>query len=397
MKKWLLVVPLVLILTLVSIGCSAKSSVGEVAPYPPMTTTAAVRTVPGAYPGSAPAPITITQAPAYDYDSKGVQSSGGSGVVPNAPVEASIDRMIIRTGNMQIVVKDIPGSLDNIVKIATDNGGYVVTSNKWKEGERNVASITIRVLAENYDKTIAAVSSLAVSVTQESTSSQDVTEEYNDLTSKLKNLEATEAQLLKIMETATKVEDVLAVQRELTTVRGNIEQTKGRMLYIERTTSTSLLTIQLNESVFGLKFSADKVRVNTNESVTFIPEVTGGFAPFNYQWTFGDGERSTEVSPTHSYKKGGDYTVALTVTDDKGYTNQVVRTQYINVQSSWNAGSVAGAAWNAVKIFAKVVANVLIWVGIFAPVWIIIGAIIWLCLYMKKKKARKAAEKKPQS
>jgi PKD repeat protein len=316
----------------------------------------------------------------------GVQS-GGESVV-------TVDRMVIRTGNMQLVVKDITVSLNDIVKIAADNGGYVVTSNKWKESERNFGSISIRVMADNYDKAIAALRSLAISVTQESTSSQDVTEEYTDLGSNLKNLEATEAQLLKIMDTATKVEDVLAVQRELTTVRGNIEQTKGRMLYLERTSSTSLININLTESIFGLKFSADKVRVNTNESVTFIPEITGGFGPFNYQWTFGDGEKSTEVSPTYSYKNGGDYTVILTVTDDKGYTNQVVREQYINVQSSWNAGSVAGTAWNAVKVFAKVLANVLIWIGIFAPVWIIIGAIIWFCLYMKKKKARKAAEKK---
>ena len=89
--------------------------------------------------------------------------------------------------------------------------------------------------------------------------------------------------------------------------------------------------------------------------------------------------------------------MVLTVTDDKGYNNQVVRGAYINVQSSWNAGSVAGAAWNAVKVFAKAAANVLIWIVTFAPVWIVIVAIVWFCLYMKKRKARKAAEKKAQA
>jgi PKD repeat protein len=388
MKKWFLVIPLALILALISIGCSAKSTVSQDAAYPPATTAAPTRT--SAYPGFVPVPTVVVPSYAGSKDVyNGVQSGGGSVI--------TVDRMVIRTGNIQLVVKDITVSLDDIVKIAAGNGGYVVTSNKWKESERNFGSISIRVMADNYDKAIASLRSLAISVTQESTSSQDVTEEYTDLGSNLKNLEATEGQLLKIMDTATKVEDVLAVQAQLTAVRGNIEQIKGRMLYLERTSSTSLININLTESVFGLKFSADKVRVNTNESVTFIPEITGGFSPFNYQWTFGDGEKSTEVSPMYSYKNGGDYTVVLTVTDDKGYTNQVVREQYINVQSSWNAGSVAGTAWNAVKVFAKVLANVLIWIVIFAPVWIIIGAIIWFCLYMKKKKARKAAEKKTQS
>ncbi len=393
MKKRLLVIPLILILILISVGCSSKSTVGESAAYPPIATSAVTRTAPAAYPGYAPAPTTL--APSYTSSKdgfNGVQSNGGSEIIVN-----TTDRMVIRTGNMQLVVKDIAGSLDDIVKIAADNGGYVVTSNKWKESERNFGSISIRVMANNYDKTIAALRTLAISVTQESSSSQDVTEEYTDLDSSLKNLEATEAQLLKIMDTATKVEDVLAVQRELTTVRGNIERTKGRMLYLERTSSTSLINISLTESVFGLKFSADKVRVNTNDSVTFVPEITGGFPPFNYQWTFGDGEKSAEVSPSYSYKNGGNYTVILTVTDDKGYTNQVVREQYINVQSSWNAGSVAGSAWSAVKVFAKVVANVLIWILTFAPVWIIAGAIVWSCFYWKKRKARKAAERKSKS
>ena len=34
------------------------------------------------------------------------------------------------------------------------------------------------------------------------------------------------------------------------------------------------------------------VAVNSNETVTFTPDVTGGFEPFNYQWDFGDGQSS---------------------------------------------------------------------------------------------------------
>jgi PKD repeat protein len=397
MKKWMTLIAIALILFLISAGCSSK--VSESRGYPvtaTMTATQATAVPPmvapapmpvfnsgsgGAY--KAPVPeITVTVPPVQGNDASGTGDTG------------TIDRMVIRTGNLHLVVKDITTSLDKIIKIAADNGGYVVNSQQWKENERNFGSISIRVVAENYDKTIAALRSLAVSVTSESTSSQDVTQEYTDLSSRLRNLQATEAQLLKIMENATKTEDVLAVQRELTTVRGDIEQTKGRMLYLERTSSTSLINISLNEAIFGLKFSADKARVNTNETVTFTPEITGGFEPFNYQWDFGDGDQSTETSPHHAYKKGGEYTVVLTVTDDKGYSNQVVRDRYINVLSNWNAGSVAAAAWNALKVFAKGVANALIWIVTFAPVWIIIGAIVWFALYMRKRSARKAAEKK---
>jgi PKD repeat protein len=296
--------------------------------------------------------------------------------------------MVVRTGNMQLVVSDVSQALDNIVNIARDNGGYVVTSQKWKEGERNLGTISIRVLAENYDKSVAALRTLAMSVISESTSSQDVTQEYVDLDSRVKNLEATETQLLKIMGTATKTEDILSIQRELTNVRGQIEQTKGRMQYLQRTSSTSLIDIKLNEAVLDLKFSADKVRVDADEAILFTSQVTGGFAPYNYLWDFGDGNTSVDRSPTHSYKDPGVYTVTLKITDDKGYTNTTIRNEYINVVGSWNPGSIAKSAWNGFTSFGHVLVNILIWLGIFSPVWIIIGGIVWFSVYRSRKKKK---------
>lgn len=40
--------------------------------------------------------------------------------------------------------------------------------------------------------------------------------------------------------------------------------------------------------------------------------------PLTFRWDFGDGQTSSEPIVTHTYKKGGEYTVMLTVTDDSG-------------------------------------------------------------------------------
>jgi PKD repeat protein len=47
-----------------------------------------------------------------------------------------------------------------------------------------------------------------------------------------------------------------------------------------------------------------------------VEEDEGG--PWKFEWDFGDGAKSTEQNPVHTYEKVGEYTATLTVTDQKG-------------------------------------------------------------------------------
>ena len=47
-----------------------------------------------------------------------------------------------------------------------------------------------------------------------------------------------------------------------------------------------------------------------------VEEETGG--PFTFAWDFGDGGKSTDQNPVHSYEKIGEYTATLTVANQKG-------------------------------------------------------------------------------
>ena len=298
------------------------------------------------------------------------------------------ERMIVRTGNMMLVVEDVPVAIDQITWMADSFDGYVVSSRVWKEGERLVGSIAIRVLAEHFDDALRALRDLAVDVTSESASSKDVTEEYVDLSAKLDNLEATEKQLLVIMEKAETVEDILDVQRELSRIRGEIEQTKARMQYLEQTSATSLIEVHLEQSKLDVEFHAHRSRVKEREQVVFYSEIAGGFPPYSYEWDFGDGTTSTGENPPHTYKTDGSYTVFLTVTDDRGNTETETRTDYITVLPGWSAGSIASSAWNGLVTFGHVLGNVFIWIGIFSPIWIVVGVIIYWWRRRRRKKAQ---------
>ena len=46
-----------------------------------------------------------------------------------------------------------------------------------------------------------------------------------------------------------------------------------------------------------------------------VEEDEGG--PWKFEWDFGDGAKSAEQNPSHTYQKVGEYTATLTVTDQK--------------------------------------------------------------------------------
>ncbi|GAB4406115.1 MAG: hypothetical protein OHK0039_07600 [Bacteroidia bacterium] len=65
-----------------------------------------------------------------------------------------------------------------------------------------------------------------------------------------------------------------------------------------------------------------------------IPDTT----LLSWQWTFGDGGTSTLQHPVHTYTSDGSYTVTLVVTNARGCTDTIQRTQLIDVATAPIAG-----------------------------------------------------------
>lgn len=176
--------------------------------------------------------------------------SSGFGGSP-APEAASSERLVIQNANLTIVVPDPSASVDEISALAEDLGGFVVTSYVYQStfGEARIpadqASITIRVPAESLQDALQSIKEGATEVRSENISGQDVTAEYTDLESRLRNLEAAEAQLREILASATRTEDVMLVFNQLTQVRGEIEIIRGQMRYYEDSARYSAISVEI--------------------------------------------------------------------------------------------------------------------------------------------------------
>jgi hypothetical protein len=155
------------------------------------------------------------------------------------------ERMIVRNGDISLVVKGVLDARNEIAQLAVRMEGYVVSS--WIAGEEEEmrGSIQIRVPDEKFELAMGALRKLSVRVDSESTSSRDVTEQYIDLGARLQNAKATEGQYLALLDKAKNVEDIIRIYDSLSRVRREIEQIKGQMQYLERTSSMSLIATQL--------------------------------------------------------------------------------------------------------------------------------------------------------
>ena len=188
---------------------------------------------------SAPVPAPVAMAPQEDVEV--AYKEAGEGDLPASGEE----RMIVRTGDASLVVGNVIRGWDEIAQLAVRLNGYVVSSRISGEEQDMRGWISIRVPAERFAQVLAELRELAVRVTSESTDSRDITEEYVDLESRLKNAETTENQYLALLEKAGEVEDIIMIYDSLSWVRREIGQIKGRIQYLERTSSMSLISVSL--------------------------------------------------------------------------------------------------------------------------------------------------------
>ena len=164
----------------------------------------------------------------------------------NAQMEIPQERLIIRTAEMDIVVADTEAAMKTIAQMVEENGGWVVSSSAYQYSETAVSGdMTVRVPAAGFASATEAVRSLAIEVERESTSGQDVTEEFVDLSARLENLESTAARVRSFLDETKTVEEALAVNQELSRLEGEIAVIKGRMKYLSQSAAFSTISVHL--------------------------------------------------------------------------------------------------------------------------------------------------------
>ena len=461
-----------------------------------------IMATPAPMPASAPEAMANFFAAPADM----AEDSGGSDLAPSLQeVQASVatqERIIVRTVTMSLVASDVSSSVDQIGAVARELGGWVVATDR---NSRHYGFVAIRVPAQVLDDAVVRLRRLAVEVVSESSTSDDVTDEYVDTQSRLKTLRATEESMLQLMQQAANVEEALLVRNELVEIQAEIESLLGRIKFLEQTSAFSLIEVELSlapgsmtvdagpdrtfsvgraarfrahfmppEGIEDFTFTWDfgdgsqplsrsgsapttepgqRVTATVNHAysddrdspyivqfeitgtgpaglvegsdtiiatVTKIPslavfagerrvveegkeeEYIGSFTrpeglwDIQYRWTFGDGSAAVTGAPeegvtkavaTHTYVdyRPRPYTATLTVTaqssagpveDSSSFDVRVTESRGLII-GGWSAGSTAKTATRTLSAVAQGAGTLLIWLAIFAPVWLALGGIAY--------------------
>jgi len=169
------------------------------------------------------------------------------------------DAKIIRTGTMDLEVRDVPTAVRTARDAIVAIGGYVGASNTGNQGDRPTAEITYRIPADRWEAALDTLRSLdgqTTKVVAEHTEAVEVTAQVVDLEARIRNLQASEVALQGIAAKATKVSDVLEVEARLTEVRGQIEQLTAQLKDLNDRAGFATLAVRFNVPLVAVEVAA---------------------------------------------------------------------------------------------------------------------------------------------
>jgi hypothetical protein len=273
--------------TLAAYGCgrSETNPPGPNIPEPAadVTKVAALETSP---PPDLPMRQTETQKGNLDQEhdlASGKKPMGGQGAeasvtfADNKPLDGD-DRKLVRTGRVELVVPSYDAARAKIDALVARIGGYVdATSVDRRQDAVTDATITVRIPSTAIPGLMPALREIG-DVIAESTSAEDVTDQYVDVSARLASDQVLEKRLLELAaDKGGTIDQVLAVERELARVREEIESYQGQLRQWNDRIAMSTLTLSLT---------------------TRRPEIAAATAP-----TFGERARQTWDSSIRAFEE----------------------------------------------------------------------------------------------
>ena len=159
---------------------------------------------------------------------------------------AIVGDKVIYEGYLSFQTKDMDKSIAFLNDKINEFGAYAVSSDISGSVGYRTYSLRVRVPVEKFNEFIES-SKETGNLTSQSITSEDVSETYYDLKTRLENYEAQRTRILEMMDQAETVSDLLAIEQRLSEVQYQIESLTNQINNIDKRVSYSLVTFTVRE------------------------------------------------------------------------------------------------------------------------------------------------------
>ncbi|BDU24097.1 DUF4349 domain-containing protein [Flavobacterium sp. GSB-24] len=168
---------------------------------------------------------------------------------PPPKVDEKIEQKIIKEATLKFETDNLENSFSQIQKAALTSKARIINDSEGKDFATVFRNLTIKVPSQNFDRFISDISKGVSYFEVKTISAEDVTEQYIDLTSRLKTKKKLEERYLEILKKANKVSEILEIEEQISAIREEIESKEGQLKYLESRVSESTVTIEFYKTI----------------------------------------------------------------------------------------------------------------------------------------------------
>lgn len=172
-------------------------------------------------------------------------------------------KKLIKTGNVNLEIQNLDESIKKVEEWIANFGGYIANSSNTDKD----AWFTVKIPSEKFDEAMNSACNLG-KVLNHSENTEDVSEQYYDLESRIQNKKIMKANLEKYLKDAKDIKDLLEIEKELNSVISEIDSMEGRLRRLSNQVDYSTISINLS------------LPANHSEKGFIFPDVKNGFSDF---------------------------------------------------------------------------------------------------------------------
>ncbi|KUJ61083.1 hypothetical protein AR687_14195 [Flavobacteriaceae bacterium CRH] len=197
--------------------------------------------------------------------------SSNADVLYDKASSPEIQKKIIKQASLRFETNDLENTFNQIEIAIKANKGTIQNDSEGKDYDNIYRNLTVRVPSQNFDTFINSVSKGVSYFERKDISSEDVTEEYIDLNSRLNTKRKLEARYIEILKKANKISEILEIEKQISVIREEIEAKEGRLKYLESRVSESTISIEFYKTI------AEKEGVKTSYGSKIWTAIKTGF------------------------------------------------------------------------------------------------------------------------